>query len=327
VKLTQLISLNVLGWLIALTTNALLSACADDATWLPTAHANPRTYTVNPTVPKCSTLDQADGEWNIFDPHIVQDARGNAIAVWEAFDGVRYKIWANRCTAGVGWRSPVQIEHNDLGDAYFPRVAIDAAGNATVVWEQSNGRYSSIWFNRYRVDTGWDTASLVNNDRLGNAYAPQIALDAKSNAMVVWQQFDGKQAHIFTNRYQLGSGWGRAIAIDTGSGYAAAPQLACDTRGNAMVVWHANDGQRTSIWANHFDSMHGWAKALSIESKRTGNAYNPQISFQPDGTAVAAWQQLNGLHTQAWVRHYKTPTGWSRALRAATTSTNDSATN
>lgn len=38
---------------------------------------------------------------------------------------------------------------------------------------------------------------------------------------------------------------------DTGD--AQFPQIAMDSSGNALAVWHQSDGTRFNIWANRFD--------------------------------------------------------------------------
>jgi len=48
---------------------------------------------------------------------------------------------------------------------------------------------------------GASTAQLIETDDAGNANAPQIAFDASSNALAVWQQSDGTRFNIWANRF------------------------------------------------------------------------------------------------------------------------------
>ena len=70
-------------------------------------------------------------------PQIAFDASGNALAVWDQFDGTRRNIWANRYTAGTGWGTAQLIETN-AGDAIDSQIAFDASGNAIAVWQQQS---------------------------------------------------------------------------------------------------------------------------------------------------------------------------------------------
>ena len=93
-------------------------------------------------------------------PQIALDASGNAIAVWVQPDGASDNtpdIWVNRYTVGSGWGTTAnlgQIRINIPGaagaSASQPHIAIDANGNALVVWTQSNGVNDGIWANRYQ---------------------------------------------------------------------------------------------------------------------------------------------------------------------------------
>lgn len=93
-------------------------------------------------------------------PQIAMDASGNALAVWVQPDGASDNtpdIWVNRYTAGSGWGTTAnlgQVRINIPGasgsPAGWPQIAIDANGNALVVWYQSDGVNDSIWANRYQ---------------------------------------------------------------------------------------------------------------------------------------------------------------------------------
>jgi len=135
-----------------------------------------------------------------YSPQIALDANGNALAVWRQYDGTRYNIWANRYTAGSGWGTAELIE-TVSGDAYFPKVAIDANGNALAVWYQSDGTRNNIWANRYTPGSGWGHAERIETDDAGNAEDPQIAIDADGNALAVWSQSDGTRYNIWANRW------------------------------------------------------------------------------------------------------------------------------
>jgi hypothetical protein len=88
-------------------------------------------------------------------PEVKFDNDGNAIAVWSQSDGSRNDIWANRFTLAGGWSGAVLIETNDGGEADSPQIAIDASGNAIVVWSQASNqafdstRRYSIWSARF----------------------------------------------------------------------------------------------------------------------------------------------------------------------------------
>jgi len=97
-----------------------------------------------------AALIETDNAGYAYDPQIAFDASGNALAVWEQWDGTRTNIWANRNTNGSGWGTAALIETDNAGGAHAPQIAFDASGNALAVWYQSDGTRDNIWSNRYQ---------------------------------------------------------------------------------------------------------------------------------------------------------------------------------
>jgi hypothetical protein len=96
-----------------------------------------------------ATLIETNDAGSASNAQVAMDGSGNAVAVWEQYDGTRSNIWANRCTPSGGWGTATLIETDNLGPAVFPQVAMDGSGNAIAVWLQSDGTRNNIWANRY----------------------------------------------------------------------------------------------------------------------------------------------------------------------------------
>jgi hypothetical protein len=134
-------------------------------------------------------------------PQIAFDASGNALAVWRQSYGAHVGIWSNRYVVGSGWGIAVLIE-NDMAQPDTPQIAVDSSGNALAVWTKTVGTASTnIWSNRYTPGNGWGVAEVIENT-VGNAFEPQIAIDAGGNAMAVWLQSDGTRNNIWFNRFE-----------------------------------------------------------------------------------------------------------------------------
>ncbi|MCP5101328.1 MAG: Ig-like domain-containing protein, partial [Chloroflexi bacterium] len=238
---------------------------------------------------------EIDDLGNAFSPQIAFDGSGNAIAVWHQYDGNRYNIWANRYVAGTDWDdTAAEMIEIDAGGASSPQIAFDGSGNAMAVWYQHDGTHDSIWANRYVAGTGWDdtAAEMIENDNVGNAEYPQIAVDGSGNTMAVWHQYDGTRFNIWANRYVAGTGWDNTAAEmieNDDAGDASYPQIAFDGSGNAIAVWDQYDGTRHNIWANRYVAGTGWnnTAAEMIENTNEGNAFSPQIAFDGSGNAIA----------------------------------------
>ena len=258
-------------------------------------------------------LIENDNAGSASDPEIAFDRSGNAIVVWHQSDGTRINIWANRYTAGSGWGTANLIETDNSGSAAYPQIEFDPFGNAIAVWMQSDGSDYNIWANRYTLGTGWGSAHRIETNS-GEASRPQIAVDPFGNFITVYYHNDGSRFNIWANRYTAGSGWGTAELIETdNAGHAQYPQVAMDTKGNAIAVWYQSDGTRDNIWANRYTAGSGWGTAQLIETENLGNAVFPTIAIDPFGNAIAIWYQSDGTWFNIWANRYTAGSGWGTA--------------
>jgi len=130
----------------------------------------------------------------------------------------------------------------------------------------------------------------------------------------VWEQFDEKTSHIWSNRYVAGRGWGKAERIDRpDSMNSVYPQIDIDANDNAIVVWNQNDGPHASAWANRYVAGRGWGKAEQLSSEDTADLIAIRIALQPNGNAFAVWQQNNNERYSIWANRYVAGRGWGKA--------------
>ena len=183
---------------------------------------------------------------------VATDAAGNAIAVWGVNENTLYSLWYSRYDTVAGWSTPQLLENQDSANAYYPRLVMDDAGNAMVVWIQGSGNLHSLWARRYAVGSGWNAAQLIETDDTGGVSPPQLAMDASGNVLVVWQQYNGSVYNIWSNRYRARIGWGTAQMLDTTAGTATYPHVAMNAGGDGVAVWQQQDGAY-SIWSRRFE--------------------------------------------------------------------------
>jgi len=262
-------------------------------------------------------LIETDNAGDAYGHKIAFDGNGNAIVVWSQYDGVSNNIWANRFD-GTSWGAATLIETDNAGDAYSPVIAFDGNGNALAAWFQSDGVRNNIWANRFD-GTSWGAATLIETDNAGGASAPKITFDGNGNAIAVWHQSDGARSNIWANRFD-GTSWGAATLIETdNAGEAVFPDIAFDGNGNALAVWSQSDGIRANIWANRFDGT-SWGTATLIETDDAGEAVFPDIAFDSNGNALAAWHQSDGVRNNIWANRFD-GTSWGTATLIETDNT------
>lgn len=243
-------------------------------------------------------------------PQVAMDPSGNALAVWDQFDGAKTDIWANRYVVGQGWQMATLIEFDDVSGAIAPRIAVDSQGNGIAVWQHYDGTRFNIKANRYAVGAGWGTEVLIETDNTGAATFPRIAMDPAGDGIAVWQQFDGVQLSVFGNRYAMASGWGSAMPLETSNaGGAIDPQIAMDGFGDGWAVWSQSGGSTIDLYANHYAIGVGWTGGVLIEND-VRSAVLPRIASDIGGDVIVAWEQGGFARTNVSGVYYTAGVGW-----------------
>jgi len=254
-------------------------------------------------------LIETENEGNAANPQIAVDPNGNAIAVWDQFDGVRENIWANRFTNG-SWGT-AEIIDGLGGSAIEPKIAVNSNGDAIAVWDQFDGTRNHIFYNRF-TNGSWGGYGSIQTSFSGESSKPQVTIDLNGNANVVW--FDRSSSNItsiWANRLTNGS-WATAEMIETAPIDAENLQIAADPKGNVIAVWDQSDGTRTNIWANRYHFLNGWGTAELIETNDTGRAIQPQIAMSSTNNFTVVWVHNDGLHDKVGTNRF-TPNGWGIA--------------
>src|SRR5690606_22885387 len=90
------------------------------------------------------------------------------------------------------------------------------------------GTRASEWGAPDRIDEGTEDAE-----------GARVAIDPAGNAIVVYYQRSSARADIWARRHSVTSGWEPATLLEhDDAGDAYSPEIAVDSSGNAMVVWH-----------------------------------------------------------------------------------------
>jgi hypothetical protein len=126
-------------------------------------------------------------------PRVAFDAQGTAIAVWMRTNGTNWLVQAAVMAAGTGvWQAPVDVSTVG-GDVHDPRIAIDADGNAVVVWYRSTGAGSVVQAAVRPALSGiWQAPVGLSVSAAGaTAFNPAVAVDPRGDAVSTWVRFDG----------------------------------------------------------------------------------------------------------------------------------------
>lgn len=143
------------------------------------------------------------------DPDVAMAADGSFVVVWEddtqnSFDDGIYARFYD--AAAVAVTDPFQVE-TEATFQLNPRVALDALGRATVIWDSylQDGSYGGIY--RRTFDTAGQPLTdeeQVNTTTADDQYDPHLAIGSGGVCVAVWTSDggqDGSGRGVFAQRY------------------------------------------------------------------------------------------------------------------------------
>ena len=186
---------------------------------------------------------------------------GNAMAVWaQDFSTGVERATANRYDITTGsWGTAEIIDTNPTDHSYNPEVAIDAEGNATVVWYDANdaGNNYYIRAKSYSVEIGWGGVVNVEDTTVNSVEYPRIVMDESGNAISVWSSLDavGNYYSVYSSRLVVGSGWSTPTLLESGTLTVAIEEVALGlgSNGHAIVAYPQEVGVSVNVMANLFE--------------------------------------------------------------------------
>lgn len=175
-------------------------------------------------------------------PVIVVDSSGIIYTAWaeEIQTGDNREIFFS-CSDDNGktWNQPVNISGN-AGDSQHSALAVDDAGNISVVWIDDTDGSEKVYFSR-SADSGstWAEHAIIstNADRYS---PPDVAVDNAGNINLVWAETSsdsGMEEVLFKRSTDQGVTWGRIITISGQQKDAKQPAVAVDETGNVYIVF------------------------------------------------------------------------------------------
>lgn len=235
-------------------------------------------------------IDAGNGEAT--SPRLAVHSDGHAMAAWSRRDNTGKRlVVAARFRPGEGWSPPEAISTMG-GDAYDAQVAMDAAANSIVSWQQKIHGEETILARRFEPGTGWSAAVQLETNR-EEGYGPRLAVSPDGSALVAWIRADGEAGTIVVAHYTHERGWESPVTIQGGELlYVFDLQVAATVNGSALATWCQTDGLRNNVWYARFDPGSGWRPAVLAE-KRTGSAHRPIVAVGPEGHFGLLWKTVD----------------------------------
>lgn len=225
---------------------------------------------------------------------IAVDVSGNAVGIWQGYDGYNYIIQSSSLPEGGNWSSPTNLSASGA-DAQAPAVAVDSLGNAVAVWSRFDGNSSIIQANQLPFRGSWGTATNISVSGF-NADSVKLSMDNTGligNAVAVWHRYNGTNFIVQASELLSGGTWSFPTNISPSGQDALIPDVAVDPNGNAVATCARYDG--TNFTTRNAMALKGqsWGPSFVV-SNGAETASEGSIAVDSNGNAVAVWSQFDG---------------------------------
>lgn len=270
-------------------------------------------------------------------PSLAFDAQGNAFAAWVKVVAPNNNpdVFAARSTPAGGWDAPVRLGSlANIGvydKAEQPQIAVDAAGSAYVLWVQRTSD-APVWAARYIAGSGWLPAVSLGAARLGDPYAPRIAVNGTGQVMALWNSFvptGGGASYRFDLWWSTlapGGSWTSPTLLENDdAGHAMNQALVADSAGNFHAIWQQFASEYSSdVVHRRYTPGSGWSTVTTVStvSGTYVNNRSPSLVADRNGNLMALWgayqSGLGTLQEGTFARRYATGDGWTSSFRVST---------
>jgi hypothetical protein len=171
--------------------NAAFAWIGSDGT---VARIQARTRSAGGTLSSTQTL--SDPGKNADQPRVAVDAGGNAVFLWQRFDGIENRVQTRARSAAGTLSSTQTLSGTGTSITLRADVAVDPNGTAVFVWEHRDGTPLCCTRIEALVRLGDGTLGSTQVLSAGqDAQEPQVAVDPNGNAFSVWQERTNGHIH------------------------------------------------------------------------------------------------------------------------------------
>ena len=229
-----------------------------------------------------------------YSPRICVDGKGAISVVWVDDTTGNPVVYFSRSTdGGATFSSPASLSSVDAYSA-SPQVAVDGAGNISVVWESDSAPVGILF--RHSAD-GAMFSPAVNlatnpiNPKLTGSLAPQMAVGVDGSINVVWEDDFNFQSDIsFSRSTDQGATFSPTLNLSHNAGNSFGSQIAVDLSGNVNVVWMDDTpGNFDILFTRSTDKGATFPSVVNV-SNSPGDSGSPQVGVDGNGNIFVAWQ-------------------------------------
>ena len=188
----------------------------------------------------------SDTAQNARTPAVCCDNSGNAIAVWQRFNGSNNIIQASQFD-GSSWAFEGDLSAPG-GSAGSAQVCCDNSGNAFAIWQRSNGSNNITQASQFDGSSWTPISEVFELSAPGqSAFSQQICCDDFGNAFAIWQRSNGSNNIIQTSQFD-GISWSSPAENLSSAGISStSPQICCNNSQRAISIWNLSSSPNPVI--------------------------------------------------------------------------------
>ncbi|MES1172124.1 MAG: hypothetical protein ABUL77_02715, partial [Bacteroidota bacterium] len=205
--------------------------------------------------------------------------------------------------SGPTWKGAKMVEADVLFDDWTTAVAVDASGNAVLVYRHGPGIRAS----RFTAATATWAAPVVLESRTGQAYSPAIGVDKNGQWLVIWQQAEGMSLQgIWQSTSADGVTWTAPTAITTAAAFE--PELSMNRDGFAAAAWYGRATDGSFVTTASIRAAGAWGAPTVLKAANTANGYPLQkVAVSGTSEAFVVWEDPDdgpAKESSIWLRRY-----------------------
>jgi hypothetical protein len=167
------------------------------------------------------------------------------------------------------------------------------------------------------------TGTFSWTGKKGYAGYPDVAVDKRGRATVVWTQPAGKGVvvRVVTS---TGKGWSKPRTLSAKKDHAGFPDVEVSDKGHAVVVWAGRfplpPKPTFTLLAAYRDRSGTWSKAARLDSTTPGftlDARPESLAIDDRGVATVAWDEISDGGDRIQVGSRGPTTGWTKQTLAS----------
>ncbi|MDH6422290.1 hypothetical protein [Aurantimicrobium minutum] len=216
---------------------------------------------------------------------------GEVIVVWTSAENNQSIQYVHSVSkpAGGSWTAVENLTSGtSLADAH---VAIDANGNASVIWKFQNGQNFVI--QSVSKNSGGSWSSVVDlSQAVGiDTDTPRIVIDSSGSSTATWLQYDTTSFvySIVSASKSLNGSWTGPTVLATSAQGAYHPGIVVAPNGTVTALWTIYGQNGLLLQSADLPQGGSWSSPVTI-SNPSNSVYEQQMNVNSNGDIVAIWR-------------------------------------